>query len=122
MHARNLALLHTSLHPTSMLCLNPCACAVCVRNDCRTISPAVGCQVVIEKFTNYFDVELRKVPVTGANPRLRADVAAQHCDENTIGVVALLGSTYTGHFDDVEGLSKELDSLDLPHGYVADSW
>jgi len=61
-------------------------------------------------------VELRKVPVTRACPRLRADVAAQHCDENTIGVVTLLGSTYTGHFDDVEGLSKELDSLDLPHG------
>ena len=29
-------------------------------------------------------------------------------DESTIGVVAILGSTYTGHFDDVAGISAAL--------------
>ncbi len=26
------------------------------------------------------------------------------CDENTIGVVGILGTTYSGHFEDVKGI------------------
>lgn len=29
---------------------------------------------------------------------------AEACDENTIGVVAILGTTYSGHFEDVEAI------------------
>ena len=36
-----------------------------------------------------------------------AQIAAA-CDENTIGVVAVLGTTYSGHFEDVEGIDREI--------------
>ena len=29
---------------------------------------------------------------------------AKACDENTIGVAAILGTTYSGHFEDVAGI------------------
>ena len=29
---------------------------------------------------------------------------ADACDENTIGVAAILGTTYSGHFEDVAGI------------------
>lgn len=69
-----------------------------------------------EKAAVYFDVELRKVPISAdtymASP---ADIVAQ-CDENTIGVVAILGSTYTGHFDDVEALDAAIGAFNAEHG------
>ena len=37
--------------------------------------------------------------------------AAAACDENTIGVVSVLGSTFTGDYEDVEALSAALDRL-----------
>ena len=48
-----------------------------------------------------------------ATPEL---IAAQ-CDENTIGVVAVFGSTYTGEFEDVEGLDKEVSRLNEENGW-----
>lgn len=31
--------------------------------------------------------------------------AIQYIDENTIGVIVILGSTYTGHFENVQEMS-----------------
>ncbi|RUO96121.1 glutamate decarboxylase [Jimgerdemannia flammicorona] len=74
-------------------------------------------QVALEKFARYFDVEARLVPVT-ASSRYCLDVkrAITLVDENTIGVYLILGSTYTGHFEDVEGMAKELDRLQEERG------
>ena len=33
---------------------------------------------------------------------------AKACDENTIGVVAILGTTYSGHFEDVTAIDAAL--------------
>ncbi len=72
--------------------------------------------VVWEKFCRYFDVEPRIVPlqenkyVIGA-----ADVEAQ-IDENTIGVAAVLGTTFTGHADDIVGINKLLVDLKADKG------
>ncbi|WIA28305.1 hypothetical protein OEZ86_010856 [Tetradesmus obliquus] len=63
--------------------------------------------VVWEKLTRYFEIEPKWVTNRpGHYHALNEDLIAA-CDENTIGVVAILGTTYTGHFYDVE----ELDSL-----------
>src|SRR5262249_35673175 len=51
-------------------------------------------QVCWEKFANYWDVEMRLVPMEGDRYHLSAEGAVAHCDENTIGVVAVLGSTF----------------------------
>jgi glutamate decarboxylase len=75
-------------------------------------------QVALEKFARYFDVECRLVPVSSESHHcLDIKKAAEMCDENTIGVYLILGSTYTGHFEDVEGMSKELDKIQEEKGW-----
>lgn len=60
-------------------------------------------QVALHKFALYFDVEERLVPVTKeSNYVLSVDEAIKLVDENTIAVVAILGSTFTGHFEPVK--------------------
>src|SRR5215831_10028727 len=54
----------------------------------------VNVQVCWEKFANYWDVEMRLVPMEGDRFHLSAEEAVKLCDENTIGVVAILGSTF----------------------------
>ena len=56
----------------------------------------INVQVCWEKFANYWDVEMRLVPMEGDRFNLSAEEAVKLCDENTIGVVAILGSTFDG--------------------------
>ena len=63
-------------------------------------------QVCWEKFCRYFDVEAHLVPVGPDVAHLTAGPAVAHCDENTIGVVAILGSTYYGAYEPVEEISR----------------
>ncbi|KAF9346077.1 hypothetical protein BGX34_004202 [Mortierella sp. NVP85] len=75
-------------------------------------------QVALEKFARYFDVECRMIPVSAESHHcLDPKKAAEACDENTIGVYVILGSTYTGHFEDVEAVSKELDRIQQEKGW-----
>jgi glutamate decarboxylase len=67
-------------------------------------------QVVWEKFCRYWDVEARLVPV-GPATHLTAETAVPHCDENTIGVVAILGSTFDGAYEPVLDIANALDAL-----------
>jgi glutamate decarboxylase len=69
-------------------------------------------QVVWEKFCRYWDVEPRFVPVGGGTTHLAPDRAAAHCDEDTIGVVAILGSTFDGTYEPVADIAAALDGLD----------
>ena len=68
-------------------------------------------QVCWEKFCNYWEVEARLVPMEGDRYHLDAAQAAAHCDENTIGVVAILGSTMDGSYEPVADISRALDEL-----------
>ena len=64
-------------------------------------------QVALEKFARYFDVECRLVPISkDSHYRLDPQRAMQYVDENTIGVMVIMGSTYTGEFEDVQGMSN----------------
>ncbi len=73
-------------------------------------------QVCWEKFCRYWDVEARLVPVTAQAPHLTPEAAVQQCDENTIGVVAILGSTFDGSYEPVEQISSALDRLESESG------
>jgi glutamate decarboxylase len=68
-------------------------------------------QVCWEKFCRYWDVEPRMVPMTGERFHLDAERAVAHCDDNTIGVVAILGSTYDGSYEPVAEIAEALDEL-----------
>ena len=61
----------------------------------------INVQVCWEKFANYWDVEMRLVPMEGDRFHLSAEEAVKLCDENTIGVVAILGSTFDGSYEPV---------------------
>jgi glutamate decarboxylase len=68
-------------------------------------------QVCWEKFCRYFDVEPRMVPVGPEHTCLTPQGAAEACDENTIGVVAVLGSTYDGVYEPITEIAAALDQL-----------
>ncbi len=71
----------------------------------------INVQICWEKFANYWDVEMRLVPMEGDRFTLSADEAVKRCDENTIGVVAILGSTFDGAYEPVEEICRALDEL-----------
>ena len=73
-------------------------------------------QVVWEKFCNYWDVEPRYVPVTLENPGLTAEALLPFVDENTIGVVVIMGVTYTGLYEPVQEIAAALDDLQARTG------
>lgn len=68
-------------------------------------------QVVWEKFANYFEVEPRYVPVTPDRPYLTPEGVLEVVDDRTIGVVPVLGVTYTGVYEPVQAISQALDHL-----------
>lgn len=68
-----------------------------------------GFQVCWEKFGVYWDVELREVPVDPDHLSLDLDRVFDYVDEYTIGIVGILGITYTGKFDDIEALDKMVE-------------
>ncbi|MET8505424.1 glutamate decarboxylase [Streptomyces sp. NPDC004787] len=71
----------------------------------------VNVQVCWEKFCNFWEVEPRLVPMRGDRFHLDAESAAALCDENTIGVVAVLGSTFDGSYEPVAEICAALDEL-----------
>ena len=68
-------------------------------------------QVCWEKFCNYFEVEARYVPISEEHPCLDGSDLEQYVDENTIGVVAIMGVTYTGMYEPVKEIAAALDAL-----------
>ncbi|GAA3938638.1 glutamate decarboxylase [Actinomadura viridis] len=71
----------------------------------------INVQVCWEKFADYFEVEPRYVPMEGDRYHLSPETAVERCDENTIGVVAVLGSTFDGSYEPVAGIAAALDDL-----------
>jgi glutamate decarboxylase len=67
-------------------------------------------QVCWEKFCRYWQVEPRLVPMEEGRLHLTGPEAAARCDENTIGVVAVLGSTMDGSYEPVAEIAAELDA------------
>lgn len=74
-------------------------------------------QVCWEKFARYFEVEPRYVSLTEDRFILGVDEALELIDENTIGVVGILGSTYTGEFEPIKELNDELEKLNAKTGW-----
>ena len=76
--------------------------------------------VVWEKFCRYFDVEPRIIPLQPDKYTIGPEDVEPHVDENTIGVAAVLGTTFTGHADDIVGINdllvrlKDERGLDVP--------
>jgi len=74
-------------------------------------------QVCWEKFCRYWQVEPRMVPMELDRLHLRGPQAAAACDENTIGVVGVMGSTMDGSYEPVAEISQALDHLQAERGH-----
>ena len=77
-------------------------------------------QICWHKFTRYWDVEHREIPMERGRLLMTPEEVLKRCDENTIGVVPTLGVTFTGQFEPVQAVSAALDAylketgLDIP--------
>ncbi len=76
----------------------------------------INVQVCWEKFCRYWDVEMRLVPMEGDRFTLNGEEAVKRCDENTIGVVPILGSTFDGSYEPVADICAALDQLQAETG------
>jgi glutamate decarboxylase len=65
-------------------------------------------QVVWEKFARYWDVEPRYIEMEPDQYTITPKGVLNEVDENTIGVVAILGVTYTGGYEPIEAVHKAL--------------
>ncbi|MFF0161908.1 glutamate decarboxylase [Streptomyces sp. NPDC005263] len=85
------------------------------RYPARDVRPnlvmGVNVQVCWDKFCNFWEVEARLVPMEGDRFHLDPQAAADLCDENTIGVVGILGSTFDGSYEPIADLCAALDAL-----------
>src|SRR4051812_24235009 len=84
--------------------------------DRPNIVMGANVQVCWEKFANYWDVEMRLVPMEGDRFILSAAEAVARCDESTIGVVPILGSTFDGSYEPVAEICAALDALQAQSG------
>ncbi len=74
-------------------------------------------QVCWEKFARYWDIELRQVPMDPGRLAITPEAMLPYLDENTIGVVATLGLTFTGAYEPVEDLCRALDQVQQEKGW-----
>jgi glutamate decarboxylase len=84
--------------------------------DKPNIVMGANVQVCWEKFANYWEVEMRLVPMEGETYHLTPEGAVAHCDENTIAVVAVLGSTFDGSYEPVADICAALDKFEQDSG------
>jgi glutamate decarboxylase len=76
----------------------------------------INAQICWEKFCRYWDVEARFVPLEAGRYHIDPESAAVLCDENTIGVVGILGSTLDGSYEPIAQLAATLDELEQRSG------
>jgi glutamate decarboxylase len=73
-------------------------------------------QVCWEKATRYFEVDEKLVYCTPDRYVIDPEETVALCDENTIGICAIFGSTYTGEYEDVKAVNDLLVArgIDVP--------
>jgi glutamate decarboxylase len=74
-------------------------------------------QVVWEKFCRYWDVEPKYLPVEKGRYVISPEQVTAAVDENTIGVVAILGTTYTGEFEPIEAIHDAMVAKNAETGW-----
>jgi glutamate decarboxylase len=87
------------------------------QTDRPNIVMGVNVQVCWHKFAKYWDIEQRLVPMEGERYHLGVDEAIALCDENTIGIVVIMGSTFDGSYEPVKEVNDALIKLNKEKGW-----
>ena len=74
-------------------------------------------QLCWEKFCVYWEIEPKFVPMKKDKYTLDVDKVIELCDENTIGVIGIVGTTYTGEFQPISKLNSAIDKYNKETGY-----
>lgn len=74
-------------------------------------------QICWDKFAHYFDVEARIIPLKKDKYIITARDVAPLIDENTICVAAVLGTTFTGEYDEIEEINDLLITTKKEKGW-----
>ncbi|BDD11506.1 glutamate decarboxylase (plasmid) [Fulvitalea axinellae] len=74
-------------------------------------------QICWEKFARYWEVEPKLIPVEKGKYTNGAEDILKYVDENTIGVVAIMGTTFTGEYENVKEINDALDKLNAETGW-----
>ncbi|MGV8125117.1 MAG: glutamate decarboxylase [Candidatus Xenobiia bacterium LiM19] len=74
-------------------------------------------QVCWDKFARYFDVDMRIIPMEKDCYVLKTEKVAEVIDENTILVVGILGTTFTGQYDPLQELNDLLITVKKEKGW-----
>ena len=77
----------------------------------------VDVQICWDKFCRYWEIEPRQVPMEGNRYILNVEETIKRCDENTIGIVGIMGTTFTGQYEPIEEINNELDELNRKNGW-----
>nr|NQU89419.1 glutamate decarboxylase [Bacteroidota bacterium] len=77
----------------------------------------IDVQVCWEKFCRYWDVEPRFIYIEGDRYIINAEEVLKLCDENTIGVAVIMGTTFTGQYEPVKEINDALDKLNKETGW-----
>lgn len=73
-------------------------------------------QICWHKFARYWDIELREIPMTENQYVSTVEDVINRCDQNTIGVVLTLGTTFTGQYEPIKEVCDALDILQKEKG------
>ncbi len=73
-------------------------------------------QVCWHKFTRYWDIEHREIPMDRGRMLMTPEEVIRRCDENTIGVVPTLGVTFTCQYEPIKAVADALDELERDKG------
>ncbi len=87
------------------------------RTDQPKLILGTNVQVVWEKFCRYWDVEPCYIPMRKGHYAITPEAVIAHTDENTIGVVAVLGTTFTGEYEPIEAIHAALVAQNAVTGW-----
>jgi glutamate decarboxylase len=82
-------------------------------HDKPNIVMSSAVQVCWEKAARYFEVDERLVYCTHDRYVIDPEETVALCDENTIGICAILGTTYTGEYEDVKAVNDLLKEKNM---------
>lgn len=74
-------------------------------------------QICWKKFARYFDVEPKFIPLEPGRYIVTPEQVASAVDENSIGVCAVVGSTFTGEFEPVMAINDALAEVNDRNGW-----
>lgn len=74
-------------------------------------------QICWDKFARYFDVEPKIIPIKPGQYIITADDVKPLIDENTICVATILGTTFTGEYDEIEEINQLLIQIKQEQGW-----